>query len=50
MQNPSLDLSGINNYDNSQPFLSCVSARHVFIIQTGDPRVGRVAVIEIGMV
>lgn len=50
LQNPSLDLSGINNYDNSQAFLSCVSARHVFIIQADDKRVGRIAVIEIGMV
>jgi phosphatidylserine decarboxylase len=43
-------MSGINNYINSQSFLSCVSTRHVFIINTNDPRVGRVAVIEIGMV
>lgn len=43
-------MSGINNYDNSQAFLSCVSARHVFIIDTHDPRVGKVAIIEIGMV
>jgi phosphatidylserine decarboxylase len=43
-------MSGINNYDNSQAFLSCVSARHVFIINTHNPEVGRVAIIEIGMV
>jgi phosphatidylserine decarboxylase len=50
LQNPSFDMSGINNYDNSQAFLSCVSARHVFIINTHNPDVGRVAIIEIGMV
>jgi phosphatidylserine decarboxylase len=50
MQSPDLDLSGIDNYIDSQSFLSCVSSRHVYIIQTGDPRVGRVGVIEIGMV
>lgn len=43
-------MSGINNYDNSQAFLSCVSARHVFIVNTHHPSIGRVAIIEIGMV
>lgn len=50
LQNPSLDLSGANNYDNSQAFLSCVSARHVFIIDTENPLIGRIAIIAIGMV
>jgi phosphatidylserine decarboxylase len=48
-QNPSFDVSGNSNYADSQVFLSCVSARFVFIIQTKDPRVGRVAIIYIGM-
>lgn len=50
LQNPNYDLDKINNYDNSQVFLSCVSARHVLIIDTHDSRIGRVALIAIGMV
>jgi phosphatidylserine decarboxylase len=50
LQNPSYDLNEVNNYDNSQPFLSCVSVRQVIVIDTHNPRVGRVALIEIGMV
>ena len=50
LQNPGLELEGVNNYDNSQPFLSCASARHVFIIDSGCEEVGKVALIEIGMV
>jgi phosphatidylserine decarboxylase len=50
LQNPSLDLENANNYDNSQVFLSCTATRHVFIIETLNPALGKVAVIEIGMV
>jgi len=37
------------DYVDSQPFLSVVSTRHVFIFNTHDDRIGRVIVIEIGM-
>ncbi len=50
LQNPNYNLSATNNYDNSQAFLSCVSARHVLIIDTQDKRVGLVALVWIGMV
>jgi phosphatidylserine decarboxylase len=50
MQSPGLDLKDSNNYDNSLPFLSCTATRHVFIIDSNNPNIGKVAIIEIGMV
>jgi phosphatidylserine decarboxylase len=50
MQNPSFDISNMNNYFFSQVFMSNVSARHVLIINTHNPEIGRVALVEIGMV
>jgi hypothetical protein len=49
MQSPGLDLKDSNNYDNSLPFLSCTATRHVFIIDSNNPNIGKVAIIEIGM-
>jgi phosphatidylserine decarboxylase len=37
------------DYVDSQPFLSVVSTRHVFVFNTHNPQIGRVIVIEIGM-
>jgi phosphatidylserine decarboxylase len=39
-----------SNYDNSQVFLSCTATRHVFIIDTNNQKLGKIAVIQIGMV
>jgi phosphatidylserine decarboxylase len=49
LQNPSLDVKDTLNFRNSQPFFGHVATRHVFIINTHKERVGRVAVIQIGM-
>jgi phosphatidylserine decarboxylase len=47
--NPSLDKTFKDCYDNSQPMLSMVSTRQIFIIKADNPKIGRVGIIEIGM-
>jgi phosphatidylserine decarboxylase len=51
LENPTSDLSqsGEDNYVNTQPLLTSLSVRHVYILNTEDPLIGRIGVIEIGM-
>lgn len=51
LENPTSDLgqSGETNYVNTQPLLTSLSVRHIYIINTGNPSIGRVGIIEIGM-
>lgn len=53
LDNPSLSLDGTDNYVDSQPLLSTVSVRQVFIIEMDQDRKAEdrrwVGVIEIGM-
>jgi phosphatidylserine decarboxylase len=51
LENPTsnLGLDGETNYANTQPLLTSLSVRHVYIINTHNPLIGRVGVIEIGM-
>lgn len=51
LENPTSDLlqSGEDNYVNTQPLLTSLSVRHIYIINTEDPKIGRIGVIEIGM-
>jgi phosphatidylserine decarboxylase len=48
--NPSLSPSLAEGYIASQPLLSMISARQIYIIKADNPKIGRVCVIEIGMV
>lgn len=49
LDNPGLPLDGKHNYVDSQPMLSIVSVRQIFIIRLNDGSNRHVAVIEIGM-
>lgn len=51
LENPTSDLlqSGEDNYVNTQPLLTSLSVRQVYVINTGNPLIGRIGVIEIGM-
>jgi phosphatidylserine decarboxylase len=49
LDNPSFDFGVKTNYVDSQPMLSAVSVRHIFIIKLDDASNRYVAVIEIGM-
>ena len=48
--NPSFQYSFKENYMKSQAMLSAVSVRQIYIIKSDNPKIGRVCVIEIGMV
>ena len=47
--NPSLDLHLNHSYVYSQPMLSMTSARQIYVIKADNPKIGHIAVIEIGM-
>lgn len=47
--NPTLSIHLAESYIASQPLLTMTSVRQIYIINTGLPKIGRVAVIEIGM-
>jgi phosphatidylserine decarboxylase len=49
LDNPGLPLTGKENYIDSQPMLSVVSVRQIFIIELKEDPSRWVAVIEIGM-
>jgi phosphatidylserine decarboxylase len=49
VSNPNLDRSFKDNYIHSQPMLSMISARQIYIIKADNPLIGRVCVVEIGM-
>ena len=48
--NPDLHSSVADSYIASQPLLSMISARQIYVIKADNPKIGRIAVIEIGMV
>lgn len=48
--NPSLSPNLAEAYIASQPMLSMVSARQIYIIKADNPKIGRICVMEIGMV
>lgn len=47
--NPSLSFQLAESYIASQPLLTMSSVRQVYVIKADNPKIGRVAVIEIGM-
>ena len=50
LQNPTLSVDiRRDNYADSQPMLSAVSVRQIYIIESDNKNIGHVAVIEIGM-
>lgn len=51
LMNPMSDLTkeGLENYVATQPQLTSLSTRFIFIIDTLLPDVGKIAVIEVGM-
>ena len=51
LMNPMSDLTkeGLENYVATQPQLTSLSTRFIFIIDTLLPDVGKIAVIEMGM-
>jgi phosphatidylserine decarboxylase len=46
---PNLDPNRVEVYIASQPLLSMISCRQIYIIKADNPKIGRVCVIEIGM-
>ena len=48
--NPHLNRNLKASYVASQPLLSMISGRQIYIIKADNPKIGRIAVIEIGMV
>ena len=48
--NPSLSPNLAEAYIASQPLLSMISARQIYVIKADNPKIGRISVIEIGMV
>jgi phosphatidylserine decarboxylase len=49
VSNPNLNRSFKENYVSSQPMLSMVSGRQIYIIKADNPLIGRVCCVEIGM-
>jgi phosphatidylserine decarboxylase len=49
VSNPSLSSSLKEGYVASQPLLSMISARQIYVIKADNPKIGRVCVMEIGM-
>jgi phosphatidylserine decarboxylase len=51
LENPTSnpESSGVENYVNTQPMLTSLSVRHVYIIDTLNPSIGKIGLIEIGM-
>ena len=47
--NPNLHVSLDQSYISSQPLLSMTSARQIYVIKADNPKIGHVAIIEIGM-
>lgn len=47
--NPSLSNHLAESYIASQPLLTMTSVRQIYVIKADNPKIGRVAVIEIGM-
>jgi phosphatidylserine decarboxylase len=48
--NPSLCPTLAEGYIASQPLLSMISARQIYVIKADNPKIGRICVMEIGMV
>ena len=47
--NPSLSRNLAHPYIHSQPLLSMMSARQIYVIKADNPKIGRICVMEIGM-
>ncbi len=47
--NPSLSFNLAESYIASQPLLTMTSVRQIYVIETGNPNIGKVGIIEVGM-